>query len=242
MSANLQFQNLVAPDYNRPYLGAISCGFPSPAADFSRKRIDIKKILVNFPDNCIVRRINGNDLSDLGISHSDVLIFNKTKFPFLNNIILCIIDGEQTVKRVTNYNELDKVVIHGVLETHIIRAYRTRQLDKYTKSADLLIETDINDELMVNPLAIYYARAKGDCLTDFSINHGDILVINKSLELKNNAIAAITVDKGFTAKRVEIHKEYALLHPANPAFKPIKVDETNEFIIWGMIQDIIKRF
>ena len=35
--------------------------------------------------------------------------------------------------------------------------------------------------------------------------------------------------------------DYALLVPANPKYQPIRVDEDNDFQIWGIVRYVIKK-
>lgn len=99
---------------------------------------------------------------------------------------------------------------------------------------------DLNKELIRNPSSTFFARVSGDSMIDFSIDDGDLLIVDKSLELFDNCIAVCMIDGEFTLKRVELHKEYALLIPANKKYKPIKVDKENPLVVWGILTHWIK--
>lgn len=100
---------------------------------------------------------------------------------------------------------------------------------------------DLNKELITNPASTFYARVSGLSMVDEGINDGDLLVIDKSLIPRNGCIAVCYIDGEFTLKRLEKHKDHALLIPANKEFKPIKVTEENDFCIWGVVTYVIKK-
>jgi DNA polymerase V len=66
------------------------------------------------------------------------------------------------------------------------------------------------------------------------------MVIDRSLEPQNKKIAVCCIDGEFTVKRIAIKKDGIYLLPENETFKPIKVTEDNELIIWGIVTYVIK--
>jgi DNA polymerase V len=72
------------------------------------------------------------------------------------------------------------------------------------------------------------------------IDDGDIMVIDRSIEPRNNKIAVCLIDGEFTVKRIKKTKEELLLMPENNDFQPIKVTEENQFVIWGIVTYVIK--
>ena len=104
------------------------------------------------------------------------------------------------------------------------------------------ISIDLNKELIKNPSATFYGRVKGDSMKDLGIDNGDLLIIDKSLEPKNGRIAVCYIDGEFTMKKIKIEKDCCWLIPANDKYKPIRVDEDNEFIVWGIVVHVIKSF
>jgi DNA polymerase V len=100
---------------------------------------------------------------------------------------------------------------------------------------------DLNKELCENPLATFYIRVKGNSMIDAGINDKDVLVVDRSLEPQNNKIAICFIDGEFTVKRIQVEKDCLYLMPENPDYKPIKVTEENQLIIWGMVTYVIKK-
>ena len=103
------------------------------------------------------------------------------------------------------------------------------------------LSLDLNKELIKNPSATFYARVSGESMKDDGIYDGDLLVIDKSVEPYDGALAVCYVDGDFTLKRFKNMGDYALLVPANPKYQPIRVDEDNDFQIWGIVRYVIKK-
>ena len=69
--------------------------------------------------------------------------------------------------------------------------------------------------LVKNKEATFYAKVSGESMKDAGLNDGDILVIDRSEEVKNNKIAVCYVNGEFTVKRVKIEKDHVYLVPEN---------------------------
>ena len=94
--------------------------------------------------------------------------------------------------------------------------------------------------LVKNPLATFYAKANGTSMIGAGIDDGDIMVIDRSLEPRDGKIAVCFIDGEFTVKRIKIETDGVYLMPENQTFKPIKVEEDNKLLIWGIVTHVIK--
>lgn len=106
---------------------------------------------------------------------------------------------------------------------------------------------DLNRELIRNPSSTFYGRAKGDSMQNAGISDGDLLIIDKSIEPYEGAIAVCYIDGEFTLKRIKFKKEgeklkEIILMPENRDYSPIIVTPENDFIIWGIVIHCIKSF
>ncbi len=101
---------------------------------------------------------------------------------------------------------------------------------------------DMNRHLIKHPSATFYGRVKGHSMKDAGIFDGDLLVIDKSLEPKNDKIAVCFIDGEFTVKRIKIENDCCWLIPENSDFQPLKVTAENDFLIWGIVTHVIKAF
>ena len=98
------------------------------------------------------------------------------------------------------------------------------------------------DHLLIkNKEATFYAKASGNSMIGAGIDDGDILVIDRSLEPRNNAIAVCLIDGEFTVKRIKKDNDEVYLMPENSQYQPIKIEEENELIIWGIVTYAIKQ-
>ncbi|MEG0888850.1 MAG: translesion error-prone DNA polymerase V autoproteolytic subunit [Bacteroides sp.] len=103
------------------------------------------------------------------------------------------------------------------------------------------LSIDLNKELVPHPSSTFYGRVKGDSMKEEGIEDGDILVIDKSLELMNDDLAVCFVDGEFTLKRVRIDTAIIWLVPSNKAYPEIPITSENDFIVWGIVTYTIKK-
>lgn len=101
---------------------------------------------------------------------------------------------------------------------------------------------DLNSLLIKNPATTFFAKVQGDSMHDAGITEGDIVVVDRSLEPQDNKIAVCFIDGEFTIKRIKMEQDRILLIAENKNYKPIIVTESNEFIIWGIVTNVIKQF
>lgn len=99
---------------------------------------------------------------------------------------------------------------------------------------------DLNKALIKNKDATFYGRVKGDSMINGGLSDGDLLIIDKSLEPKNGKIAVCFIDGEFTVKRIKLEKNFIWLMPENKKYQPIKVTSDNDFVIWGIVTNVIK--
>jgi DNA polymerase V len=78
---------------------SVHAGFPSPAADYSAKRIDIMDRLVVHPQATYAMRVSGESMRELGIFDADVLLVDKAVKPRHGMVVIAIVDGEFTCKQ-----------------------------------------------------------------------------------------------------------------------------------------------
>ena len=107
----------------------------------------------------------------------------------------------------------------------------------------LTASIDLNKELIRRKETTFLARVSGNSLMDAGISDGDIIVIDKSLEVKNGNFVVAFIDGEFTLKefRLDEANHCAWLIPHNKDFEPIKVTEENDFMIWGVLTYTIKQ-
>lgn len=99
----------------------------------------------------------------------------------------------------------------------------------------------LDNMLVKNKLSTFYARVSGQSMVGAGIDDNDLLVIDRSLEPAHNKIAVCFLDGEFTVKRLKLDADGVWLQPENPNYKPIKITEENNFVIWGIVTNVIKK-
>ncbi|MFI0429883.1 LexA family protein [Mariniflexile sp. HMF6888] len=99
----------------------------------------------------------------------------------------------------------------------------------------------LDKELIKNKEATFFARVSGQSMIGAGLDDNDLLVIDRSLEPSNNKIAVCFLDGEFTVKRLKVDKDEVWLQPENPNYPIIKITSENNFIIWGIVTNVIKK-
>lgn len=81
------------------FLSGVSAGFPSPADDYLDRKLDLNRHLIKNPAATFFVRVAGDSMTGAGINDNDILIVDRSLEPSSNNIVIAVINGELTVKR-----------------------------------------------------------------------------------------------------------------------------------------------
>jgi len=82
------------------YTDEISAGFPSPADDHLDRKLDLNEYLIKNKSATFLIKVNGNSMIDAGIYDGDILVVDRSLEPSKGKIIIGVINGEFTVKRI----------------------------------------------------------------------------------------------------------------------------------------------
>lgn len=99
----------------------------------------------------------------------------------------------------------------------------------------------LDNELVKNKEATFFARVSGQSMIGAGLEDSDLLVIDRSLEPTHNKIAVCFLDGEFTVKRLKVNAEGVWLKPENPNYPIIKITNDNDFVIWGIVTNVIKK-
>lgn len=77
--------------------GLLAAGFPSPAEDFSLKRLDLND-LITHPLATFFWKASGRSMIEAGIDDGDILVVNRALAPEHRHIVVAQVDGDFTVK------------------------------------------------------------------------------------------------------------------------------------------------
>ena len=101
----------------------INAGFPSPAMDFEQAKIDLNRYLIKRPASTFFAKVKGNSMEGAGIYEGNLLIIDKSIEPKTEQIAVCFLDGEFTVKRI----RIEKDCIWLVPENEAYQAIKVTQ-------------------------------------------------------------------------------------------------------------------
>jgi DNA polymerase V len=83
----------------------IQAGFPSPADDYAEAKLDLNQALITHPAATFFVKVTGKSMTGIGISPGDILIVDRSIEASDGKIIIAVIDGEFTVKRLSLNSE-----------------------------------------------------------------------------------------------------------------------------------------
>jgi len=84
---------------------SVSAGFPSPADDYTEDNIDLNEHLISNPFSTFFLRVKGDSMINAGIKDKDLIIVDKSLIAKPGNIVIAMIDGEFTIKRLSIKND-----------------------------------------------------------------------------------------------------------------------------------------
>ena len=119
--------------------------------------------------------------------------------------------------------------------------FQTRVAAGFPSPADDFIETSLNlhTHLVKHPAATFFVRASGDSMIETGIFDGDLLVVDRSLEVINDKVIIAAIDGQLTVKRFLKKRGKIFLIPENKKYQPIEVYPNNNFEVWGVVTHVI---
>jgi len=97
---------VTTPDLSTRYaclvcLVPVSAGYPSPADDYLDGSLDLNQHLIKHPTATFFVRVAGESMREAGIHSGDVLIVDRALTPSDGSVIIAVVNGELTVKRLS---------------------------------------------------------------------------------------------------------------------------------------------
>ena len=77
----------------------VCAGFPSPAEDLGAQRIDLTALLVTHTQATYFLKASGHSMVEAGIFDGDIMVVDKAIKPRHGHIVVAVVDGDFTVKR-----------------------------------------------------------------------------------------------------------------------------------------------
>ncbi len=85
---------------------SVEAGFPSPAEDHIETTLDINDLLIEHPAATFFVRVSGDSMIGASIQDGDILIVDRSKKPVDGKIVIALVNGEYTVKRLSIKNQV----------------------------------------------------------------------------------------------------------------------------------------
>ena len=82
-----------------PLFGPIAAGFAAPVEEQAEETITIEQYLVRDKSSTLLLRVKGDSMINAGIHEGDLVVVERGKEPRIGDIVVGILDGEFTLKR-----------------------------------------------------------------------------------------------------------------------------------------------
>ncbi|WP_131764373.1 LexA family protein [Legionella drozanskii] len=155
--------------------------------------------------------------------------------------------GEQTKAiriPLSRINDVLHLIMHPSLTSYQIPLYSSTVRAGFPSPADDYIEDflDLNHYLINHPAATFMVRASGDSMTDVGIQSGDLLVVDRSINVTHGKIVIAAINGELTVKRLSKRNGRILLMPENNQYPPIDITDEQDLVIWGVVIHVIHSF
>ena len=87
------------------FLSFVHASFPSPADDYKERPLDLDELVIQHPEATFYVKVSGESMKDAGIADGDVLVVDRAIDATHNAIIVAVLNGNFTVKRLHQEDE-----------------------------------------------------------------------------------------------------------------------------------------
>jgi DNA polymerase V len=225
-------------------------GFANPAEDFFEKTLDINDLVVPHPPHTFLYMVGDTSLVGLGILPGDRLLIDQAIDASAGRTVWVTWEQETAIKRVRQESgrlylaagdqdeapvELPtsgQISLAGEVTT-VIRPLATPPTIPPDQSA-LERGVDLNALLIANPTATFFSYVSGTSMIKAGIHPGDVLVVDRSLEVTHGAFVIAVIDGNLTIKRILFSQGHRLLATGDPELPPVEVIPQMQLQIWGV--------
>ena len=93
-----------APPLTLPLFGPISAGFAAPVEEQAEETVSLDQYLIRNRASTFLLRVRGDSMIDAGIHEGDLVLVERGAVPRLDEIVVGVLDGEYTLKRLKREN------------------------------------------------------------------------------------------------------------------------------------------
>ena len=103
------------------------------------------------------------------------------------------------------------------------------------------LSISLDKHLIQNPAATFMAYANGNSMVRVGIHHGDILIVDRSLNARDGDVIIALLYGEFTVKEISIVDGSLFIVPRNPQYSSVKITSEMEFEVWGVVTFSIRK-
>ncbi|MEL7314837.1 MAG: translesion error-prone DNA polymerase V autoproteolytic subunit [Cyanobacteria bacterium J06559_3] len=121
--------------------------------------------------------------------------------------------------------------------------FASQKASGFPSPADDFVEDslDLNRFLIKRPAATFYTRVSGDSMMADGILDGDYLIVDRSLEVFNNAVVVAAVNGELIVRKYCQDKDGVWLVAANADYPPLLIQDDMEFQLWGVVRSVFRK-
>lgn len=155
-----------------------------------------------------------------------------------------ILDIKEYLKSLKKENEIDDIrQFDPITKIEIPLATERVQAGFPSPAQDYIDKKlDLNEFLINNANATFIVRANSLSMLNAGIDINDALIVDRSIEAQHRDIVIACVDNEFTVKRLIIDAKGCWLKAENEGYPDIHPLEGQQFEIWGVVTNVIKKF
>ena len=103
-------------------------------------------------------------------------------------------------------------------------------------------EINLNEELITNRASTFLIRVSGSSMVEENIYDGDVLIVDKSLNIKHASIAVLNHEGQLVVKKViKKNNQFFLSSKQYNQEKLIEVNQDSETEVWGVVTYVIHK-
>jgi len=103
-------------------------------------------------------------------------------------------------------------------------------------------EINLNEELVTNKASTFLIRVTGSSMVEDNIHDGDVLIVDKSLNIQHNSIAVLDYEGQLVVKKIiKKNNKFFLISKLGNHNHFIEITENNETQVWGVVTYVIHK-
>ncbi|MEI6242684.1 MAG: translesion error-prone DNA polymerase V autoproteolytic subunit [Chlamydiota bacterium] len=100
-------------------------------------------------------------------------------------------------------------------------------------------DLDLHELLIKHPAATFFVRVSGSSMIQAGIHHGDMLIVDRSVEPVHGKIVIAALNGELVVKRLFREGKRTQLVSENEEYAPIEIGEGEGLHIWGVVTSVI---